>query len=154
MLSRSVCPEHNCEPTPLLVPVPSQVLRQLCERKLGRCTSREYRFYQIRREKCHADHLADITLAFSHCRSNHAQRAHFTAEPLLEPLMRLGERLDEPELVLRRHSAKAIPANHKPNRTPAQLQASRDAELNKIVFGVVERVVGYFLQQSTHGRFA
>ena len=41
-----------------------------------------------------------------------------------------------------------IPANHKPNSAPTPLQACLDAELNKIVFGVVDRVVGYFQQQA------
>ena len=58
--------------------------------------------------------------------------------------MRLGEHVDEPQLILRGDSAKTIPAHHKPNSVPAPLQARLDAELKKIVFGVVERVVGYF----------
>ena len=41
-------------------------------------------------------------------------------------------------------SAVRIPANHKPNSAPTPLQACLDAKLKKIVFGVVERVVGYF----------
>ena len=62
---RSVYTTHGCKPTPLLVPIPGQLLGQLCERKLAWCTSFQHRFYQIRGEKCRTDELAHITFAFA-----------------------------------------------------------------------------------------
>jgi hypothetical protein len=56
---------HGCKPTPLLVPIPGQLLGQRCERKLAWCTSFQHRFYQIRGEKCRTDELAHVTFAFA-----------------------------------------------------------------------------------------
>ena len=77
-------------------------------------------------KKCRADHLADITLAFAHCAGNRAQRRHFTAQQLFEPLMRLGKGMGEPALVLRVGSAWHVPTNDQASGAPAPLQACRD----------------------------
>jgi hypothetical protein len=77
-----------------------------------------------------------------HCGGNRAQRGHFTAEQLLEALMRL-EGMDKSALALRVESAVRIPAEHKPDSVPAPLPACLDAELNEMVFGFAEGVVSY-----------
>ena len=96
---RSVYTTHGCKPTPLLVPIPGQLLGQLCERKLAWCTSFQHRFYQIRGEKCRTDELAHVTFAFA---QRGAIMRHFPAQEVLEPLMRLGEGMDESQLIWRR----------------------------------------------------
>ena len=72
------------------------------------------------------------------------QRRNFTAEQLLEPLMCLGEGMDQCVRVLRVDEPLRILANHKPNSAPAPLQGYLDAELHEIIFRFVRRAVGYF----------
>ena len=58
--------------------------------------------------------------------------------------MRLGQGIDELQLVLRVDSAWRIPAHHQASGVPAPLQACLDVKRNEIIFGFVERVGSYF----------
>jgi len=63
---------RKAKQTPLLVPVPGQVIGHFCQRYAPGCTSFKQRFYQIWGEKRDADHFAHMTLAFARCRGDHA----------------------------------------------------------------------------------